>query len=62
MDEHGSIAEVAYNNQDRDYYLDLPPEKVKPLYTALRYWDDMIYREENHITFKLDEGINKTYF
>lgn len=56
LNGEGEIVEVTYNNQVRDYTLNLPVDKVAPLYEALRIFDDALYAKENIVRLKLAEG------
>lgn len=56
LNGEGEVVEVTYNNQVRDYTLNLPVDKVAPLYEALRIFDDALYAKENIVRLKLAEG------
>lgn len=53
--------EIAYNNQVRDYTLNLPVDKVDQLYSALRAFEDALYAANNIIRLKLVEGRSLSY-
>ncbi len=52
---------ITYNNQVRDFTVNLPIDQVTPLYEALRAFDDALYSPRNVIRLKLREG-NKFIF
>lgn len=55
-DWNGNIFRINYNNQGRDSFLPVEPEKVHGLYTALNQFNEICYRPENVTIFKLQPG------
>ena len=56
LDDEGTIQSVSYNNQMRSQFLNLPLDKVQPLYNALKLFDDLCYDDEYLINLKLKPG------
>ena len=56
MDDEGIIQSLNYNNQMRSQFLNLPIEKIQPLYNALKLFDDICYDNEYLINLKLKPG------
>ncbi|KAK7086511.1 Gamma-butyrobetaine dioxygenase [Halocaridina rubra] len=54
VDNNKQVKQIAVNNAIRDSYIDLPPEKVKPFYSAMKVFNDILY--ENSVVFKMDSG------
>ncbi|XP_064120347.1 gamma-butyrobetaine dioxygenase-like isoform X1 [Macrobrachium nipponense] len=48
------VTRIAVNNAIRDSYLDLPSNKVKKFYEAMKLFNDILYA--NSSTFKMDTG------
>lgn len=48
------VVQVAVNNAIRDSHLDLPANKVKTFYSALKLFNDILY--DNSANFKMDSG------
>lgn len=55
-DIEGNIFRINYNNQGRDSFLPLEPERINDLYVALKRFNDISYRPENAVIFKLQPG------
>ena len=56
LDEGGTIQSLNYNNQMRSQFLNLPLEKVQPLYDALKLFNDLAYDDAYLINLKLQPG------
>ena len=55
--ENGEVDRINYNNQVRHTSLDIPLSDVKPLYDALKLFDDLCYQSDNHVKIKLESGM-----
>ena len=58
LDKNGEIVEINYSNQIRDTEMNLPLDKVIPLFEAMKAFDDLLNDERNCITYKLNPGKN----
>ena len=57
MDSNGIVTRVNYSNQQRDSVFQAESvNEVKALYKALILFDRLIYKKENHIVYKLEQG------
>ena len=56
LDDEGIIQSLNYNNQMRSQFLNLPIDKIQPLYNALKLFDDICYDNEYLINLKLKPG------
>ncbi|XP_066969074.1 gamma-butyrobetaine dioxygenase-like [Macrobrachium rosenbergii] len=54
LNSNKEVIRVAVNNAIRDSYLDMPPNKVKKFYEAMKLFNDILYA--NSSTFKMDSG------
>ena len=59
MDGKGIIQSLNYNNQMRSQFLNLPIDKIQPLYNALKLFDDICYDNEYLINLKLLQKIKQ---
>jgi len=55
-DMNGNIWRINYNNQGRDPFLPLDADQVNQLYFALNRLNEVCYRPENVVIFKLQPG------
>ena len=59
MNGSGVVTRINYNNQQRDSVFQAKSVKeVKALYKALVLFDRLLYKKENHIVYKLEQGKN----
>ncbi|NXI00349.1 BODG dioxygenase, partial [Pachycephala philippinensis] len=56
MDSRGQAIHINYNNATRDTVFDIPAEKVKPFYAALKELNDLLNSAEHKFTYKLKPG------
>ncbi|XP_070557980.1 gamma-butyrobetaine dioxygenase-like [Ptychodera flava] len=56
FDRNGDIAKVHHSNMLRDTRLRMPIEKVYPYYKAVKTYDNLIHREENMVSFRMQPG------
>ncbi|KAJ8280995.1 hypothetical protein GJAV_G00061990 [Gymnothorax javanicus] len=56
VDCHGQAVRINFNNATRDSVLDVPLEQVKPFYSSLKAFVDVMYRPENIFTCKMEPG------
>ena len=57
LDSNGIVTRVNYSNQQRDSVFQAESvNEVKALYKALILFDRLIYKKENHIVYKLEQG------
>lgn len=56
MDSRGQAVRINYNNATRDTVFDIPAEKVRPFYAALKEFDDLLNSAEHKFTYKLKPG------
>ncbi|NXM74396.1 BODG dioxygenase, partial [Serilophus lunatus] len=56
LDSRGQAVRINYNNATRDSVFDIPAEKVRPFYAALKEFNDLLNSEEHKFTFKLKPG------
>lgn len=54
LDSKKNVIRIAVNNAIRDSYIDVPSEKVKPFYEAMKTFNDILY--DNSVAFKMDTG------
>ncbi|XP_068241831.1 gamma-butyrobetaine dioxygenase-like [Palaemon carinicauda] len=54
LDSQKEVVRIAVNNAIRDSYIDLPAEKVKHFYSAMKLFNDILY--DNSLVFKMDSG------
>ncbi|XP_008933704.1 PREDICTED: gamma-butyrobetaine dioxygenase, partial [Merops nubicus] len=56
VDSRGQAVRINYNNATRDTVFDIPGEKVRPFYAALKEFDDLLNSAEHKFTYKLKPG------
>ncbi|NXO48440.1 BODG dioxygenase, partial [Aramus guarauna] len=56
VDSRGQAVRINYNNATRDTVFDIPAEKVRPFYAALKEFDDSLNSTEHKFTYKLKPG------
>ncbi|KFO72360.1 Gamma-butyrobetaine dioxygenase [Cuculus canorus] len=56
VDSRGQAIRINYNNATRDTVFDIPAEKVRPFYAALKEFDDLLNSTEHKFTYKLKPG------
>lgn len=56
IDDKGQVVRINFNNATRDTILDIPAEKVKPFYAALKNFVNLLNRVENKYTYKMKPG------
>lgn len=61
VNPEGTVARINLNNATRDSVLDLPLEQVQSFYRALRALEDMMNREENMVTLRMEPGDIMTF-
>lgn len=61
VNAEGTVTRINLNNATRDSVLDLPVEQVQPFYRALRALEDMMNREENMVTLRMEPGDIMTF-
>uniref|UniRef100_A0A8C6T1M4 gamma-butyrobetaine dioxygenase n=1 Tax=Neogobius melanostomus TaxID=47308 RepID=A0A8C6T1M4_9GOBI len=61
VNAEGNVTRINLNNATRDSVLDLPLEQVQPFYRALRALEDMMNREENMATLRMEPGDIMTF-
>ena len=54
-DKEGVVNKICYTG-NRDNYLDVPLDRVLPLYRAMKAYFDLLYDPKYHITYKLEQG------
>ncbi|XP_063612454.1 gamma-butyrobetaine dioxygenase-like isoform X1 [Penaeus indicus] len=54
LDSNNDVCRVSLNNAVRDSFLDLPAQKVKGFYAAMKLFNDILY--DNSLAFKMDSG------
>uniref|UniRef100_A0ACB8G4M2 Gamma-butyrobetaine dioxygenase n=1 Tax=Sphaerodactylus townsendi TaxID=933632 RepID=A0ACB8G4M2_9SAUR len=55
-DDKGQVIRINFNNATRDSILDIPAEKVKPFYAALKDFVNLLNSVENKYTYKMKLG------
>ncbi|RLV91442.1 hypothetical protein DV515_00014108 [Chloebia gouldiae] len=55
-DSRGQATRINYNNATRDTVFDIPAEKVRPFYAALKEFNDLLNSPEHKFTYKLKPG------
>ncbi|XP_064619881.1 gamma-butyrobetaine dioxygenase-like [Lineus longissimus] len=56
LDYEGNVLGIHYNNQVRDSFLNIPLEKVQPLYEGMKMLDEIMYDPKNRVDLTLKEG------
>ncbi|XP_015281171.1 PREDICTED: gamma-butyrobetaine dioxygenase [Gekko japonicus] len=56
IDGKGQVVRINFNNATRDTILDIPAEKVKPFYAALKDFVNLLNCLENKYTYKMKPG------
>ncbi|KFP40308.1 Gamma-butyrobetaine dioxygenase, partial [Chlamydotis macqueenii] len=56
VDSRGQAVRINYNNATRDTVFDIPAEKVRPFYAALKEFNDLLNSAEHKFTYKLRPG------
>nr|XP_056707455.1 gamma-butyrobetaine dioxygenase [Euleptes europaea] len=56
IDDRGQVVRINFNNATRDTILDIPAEKVKPFYAALKDFVNLLNSAENKYTYKMKPG------
>ncbi|XP_009585171.1 PREDICTED: gamma-butyrobetaine dioxygenase [Fulmarus glacialis] len=56
VDSRGQAVRINYNNATRDTVFDIPAEKVRPFYAALKEFNDLLNSAEHKFTYKLKPG------
>uniref|UniRef100_A0A8D0BDS5 gamma-butyrobetaine dioxygenase n=1 Tax=Salvator merianae TaxID=96440 RepID=A0A8D0BDS5_SALMN len=56
VDDKGQVVRINFNNATRDSIFDIPVEKVKPFYTALKDYVDLLNSTDNKYTYKMKPG------
>ncbi|XP_068947434.1 gamma-butyrobetaine dioxygenase isoform X3 [Petaurus breviceps papuanus] len=56
VDNKGQVIRINFNNSTRDTIFDIPVEKVRPFYAALKEFVDLMNNKENKFTFKMHPG------
>ena len=55
--DNGMVTRINYNNQVRDSVFQAKSvNEVKAFYKALALFDELSYKKENHIVYKLGQG------
>ncbi|KAM6459366.1 gamma-butyrobetaine dioxygenase isoform 2-T7 [Liasis olivaceus] len=53
VDEKGQVVRINFNNATRDTIFDIPAEKVKPFYAALKDYVDLLNSVDNKYSYKM---------
>ncbi|KAJ0056746.1 hypothetical protein NL108_014179 [Boleophthalmus pectinirostris] len=56
VNSEGKVTRINLNNATRDSVLDLRLEQVQPFYRALKALEDMMNREDNMVTLRMEPG------
>ncbi|XP_015487074.1 gamma-butyrobetaine dioxygenase isoform X1 [Parus major] len=56
IDSRGQVIRINYNNATRDTVFDIPAEKVRSFYAALKEFNDLLNSAEHKFTYKLKPG------
>ncbi|KAM6459360.1 gamma-butyrobetaine dioxygenase isoform 1-T6 [Liasis olivaceus] len=56
VDEKGQVVRINFNNATRDTIFDIPAEKVKPFYAALKDYVDLLNSVDNKYSYKMKPG------
>ncbi|KAJ0001866.1 hypothetical protein NQD34_001662 [Periophthalmus magnuspinnatus] len=56
VNSEGTVTRINLNNATRDSVLDLRVEQVQPFYRALKALEDMMNREDNMVTLRMEPG------
>ncbi|XP_053245446.1 gamma-butyrobetaine dioxygenase [Podarcis raffonei] len=56
VDEKGEVIRINFNNATRDTVFDIPAEKVKPFYAALKDYVDLLNSKDNKCIYKMKPG------
>ncbi|XP_077178104.1 gamma-butyrobetaine dioxygenase [Paroedura picta] len=56
IDDKGQMVRINFNNATRDTILDIPAQKVKPFYSALKDFVNLLNSVENKFTYKMKPG------
>ncbi|XP_053141812.1 gamma-butyrobetaine dioxygenase [Hemicordylus capensis] len=56
VDDRGQVVRINFNNATRDTVFDIPAEKVKPFYAALKEYVHLLNSADNKYTYKMKPG------
>ena len=56
LNDKGEIIQIDYSNHIRDTEINLPLEKIIPLFRAMKAFDEQLYHEDNCVTYKMKPG------
>ncbi|XP_015670875.1 gamma-butyrobetaine dioxygenase [Protobothrops mucrosquamatus] len=56
VDEKGQVVRINFNNATRDTIFDIPAEKVKPFYAALKDYVDLLNSTDYKYSYKMKPG------
>ncbi|XP_062951970.1 gamma-butyrobetaine dioxygenase [Cynocephalus volans] len=56
LDDRGQVIRINFNNATRDTIFDVPVERVRPFYAALKDFVDLMNSKEFKFTFKMNPG------
>ncbi|XP_042302331.1 gamma-butyrobetaine dioxygenase [Sceloporus undulatus] len=56
VDEKGQVIRINFNNATRDTIFDIPAEKVKPFYAALKEYVNLLNSADNKYIYKMKPG------
>ncbi|XP_061466580.1 gamma-butyrobetaine dioxygenase isoform X2 [Rhineura floridana] len=56
VDEKGQVVRINFNNATRDTIFNISPEKIKPFYTALKEYVNLLNSTDNKYTYKMKPG------
>ena len=56
LNDLGEVVQITHNPQSMDSYLSIPVDKVKPLYQAIKTFDELLYANNNVFNIKMKSG------
>lgn len=56
VDEKGQVVRINFNNATRDTIFDIPAEKVKPFYAALKDYVGLLSSTDYKYSYKMKPG------
>ena len=56
LDENVDLKTLIFNNQQRSWFVDLPVERHRKYYRALKALNDCLYREDNALNIRFKNG------
>ena len=61
FDYYGNFKRINWAQLARDPFLDIPLEKVEPLYVAMRTFEALINDPEMHLQYRMEPGEMVTF-